>query len=265
LQYIEKPSDFIIMIPGSPPQPRPITVQINPGPPQTLIAQLQGAIPTGTSDFTGGLDTGTSQDSLSWPVVGDSQPVSVNGQSVIGQPGDHLEVQGGGLLFRIQHVFPDHLVLATDSSNLQLVSSVGQMGPTSQWRVIRGPRVLKGETPLLLPQDVAIDMENSFPPPSQAGSSDILFAPSGRVLGALGAQDRIVLWVCDTTRDATPLAANFQRNGATYATNRVYYQNNPMLVSIHTRTGFIAVHPVDTSNSPFSDFSFTLDGRLSGL
>jgi prepilin-type N-terminal cleavage/methylation domain-containing protein len=266
LQYIEQPTDFIVMIPGSPPQARQLTIQINPGPPQTLIAQLQGFAPTGTSDFTSGLDTSTPNDSASWPVRGDSAPVMINGQSVIGQPGDYLEVQGGGLLFRIKSVFPDHLVLAADQNNVQFLTSLGgQLGPTSQWRVIRGPRVLEGETPLLLPQDIAIDIANCSPPPSAAGTSDILFAPSGRVLGQLGAQDRVVLWVCDVTRDPTPVGANFPRNGYNYATNRVYYQNNPMLVSIHSRTGFIAVHPVDISNSPGSDFSFTLDGRLSGL
>ena len=113
-------------------------------------------------------------------------------------------------------------------------------------RVESGPRVWKGETPLLLPQDIVIDIKRCYPPPSAAGSPDILFAPSGRVLGALGAQDRVVLWVRDVTLDSP-------------------YQNNPVLVSIHARTGFIAVHPVDISNPGVSDFNFTKDGRLSGL
>jgi hypothetical protein len=231
VQATEQPSDFIVMLPGAAgiaPQPRGITV--GPGANQVM---LLGASAPGVSDFTGGIDVTTPADDPSWPVQGDK---NIGG---IILTGDYLELQGGGLLHRITSVTASTLTLASTPPNLAATG-------TTQWRVLRQPRVLKGETPLLLPQDVVIDVSKSYPPPSAAGSADILFAPSGRVLGALGAQDRVVLWVRDVTRDTA-------------------YQNNPVLVSVHTRTGFIAVHPVDTSNSPTSDFNFTLDGRLSGL
>jgi prepilin-type N-terminal cleavage/methylation domain-containing protein len=281
LQYIEQPSDFVALMPpdpstppGTPWQPNPLTIKIVNG---QVIAQLFTPPGAGVEDFTGGLSSGAGygHDDPSWPVQGDKLKTLNNGQTVI-LPGDYLEVQGGGLLHRIGNVFPhspdnsvftSYLVLDIDPATL--AAQGGQIGPTAQWRVIRQPRVLKGETPLLLPQDVAIDFNNyknlynapndlylGYPPNSPAGTTDILFAPSGRVLGALGAQDRIVLWVRDITQDLP-------------------YQNNPVLVSIHTRTGFIAVQPVNLNDPTnvnkfdptYSDnwWLFTQDGRLSGL
>jgi hypothetical protein len=252
LQYIEQPTDFIATQFGTS-QPNPITISVN------ASGQATASLAFPTNDFTGGLG-GLPQDDPNWPVQPD-RPVPQNNPTSI-QSGDYLELQGGGLLHRITHVFPSQLQLASAPVN---VTNGSQSALIYEWRIIRGPRVLKGETPLQLPQDTVIDIANCFPAPTPTGTSDILFAPSGRLLGALGAQDRVVLWVCDATQDSTSVTSPFMRNGQTYNTGRVYYQNNPMLVSIHARTGFIAVQPVDVSNSPSSDFSFTLDGRLSGF
>jgi prepilin-type N-terminal cleavage/methylation domain-containing protein len=249
LLYIEQPNDFVVMLPALsaniPATQRRlfITAQGNGTSAATLDPNPPNfpSLVQGQYDFTGGLGLAP-QDKQNWPVQA-VNPVVLPGPPplTVFQPGDYLEIGGGGLLHRIIGVSADTLTLASTPPNL-----ASPPVAIAQWRVIRQPRVLKGETPLLLPQDVAVDLTKCYPPQSPAGSSDILFASSGRVLGALGSQDRVVLWVRDVTRD-TP------------------YDNNPVLVSIHARTGFIAVHPVDVSNSPASDFNFTLDGRLSGM
>jgi prepilin-type N-terminal cleavage/methylation domain-containing protein len=231
LQYIEQPSDYIVMLPGAAgvaPQPRGITVTALGA---QGVATLDPNPPTGLN-FTGGLQGALAQDDPNWPVHGDK---IVGG--ILAQPGDYLEVQGGGLLYRITSVTPT--ALALDRAPVNPINT-----PTPQYRIIRQPRPLLGETPLQLPQDVAIDSGLSLPAPSGAGSPDLLFAPSGRLMGPLGAQSQVVLWVRDTTRDQPT-------------------DNNPVLVNIHARTGFIAVHPINQSGP--DPYSFTRDGRLSGM
>jgi prepilin-type N-terminal cleavage/methylation domain-containing protein len=262
LQYIEQPNDYIVMLPGSPgvsPQANGITVGQNSNPNVTIppspgIAVLAQVATPGQNDFTGGLYNGTALNDANWPVHGDQYAV-VNGNTVMSQPGDYLEVQGGGLLYRITNVGPSTLYL--DRAPVNPITS-----PTLQYRIIRQPRPLAGETPLLLPQDVAIDPNFCLPAPSPAGSPDLLFSPSGRLLGPLGAQTQVVLWVADVTKDRDPVSGAFTAN-------------SPVLVNIHARTGFIAVHPVNLNdptnpqkkNPAYFDsyWSFTRDGRLSGM
>jgi prepilin-type N-terminal cleavage/methylation domain-containing protein len=239
LEYIEQPSDYIVMLPGNvsagiPAQPNGLTVAVNSATtPPSGIATLATVTTPGQYDFTGGLFNGTTvQDDPNWPVHGDK---IVNG--VMAQPGDYLEVQGGGLLYRITNVTPSGLLL-------DRAPVIPMTTPTLQYRIIRQPRPLAGETPLKLPQDVIIDTGLSLPPPTNAGSGDLLFSPSGRLLGPLGAQTQVVLWVRDVTRDSPT-------------------DNSPVLVSIYARTGFIAVHPVNIAGPDF--YSFTRDGRLSGM
>jgi prepilin-type N-terminal cleavage/methylation domain-containing protein len=290
LQYIEQPNDFIVMLPGSPgvsPQARGIQVvptsqigTINPtislpipAPPSTAtgnvtvtcpgVAVLNGQTPPGQYDFTGGLYSGANINDSNWPVHGDQYGI-VNGNPVMSQPGDYLEVQGGGALYRIVAVVVDPTANSQYPCYLLLdrAPTIPMTAPTLQYRIIRQPRPLAGETPLLLPQDVAIDPNFCLPPPTPAGSPDLLFAPSGRLLGPLGAQTQVVLWVADVTKDRDPVSGAFTGN-------------SPVLVNIHARTGFISVQPVNLndptnplkSNPAYIDsyWSFTRDGRLSGM
>lgn len=175
-------------------------------------------------DFGGGI--GGANESL-WPV----------------QSGDYIEIKGGGLM---------HLITKVASANsLLLASPAGPLGsPTSQYRIVRGPRLLQGEKPLQLPESVILDLAKSVglpPDPSSGGlapSKDILFAPSGAVLHPAGLSDKIILWVRDGSLEATNPGEQF-------------------LVTIYKRTGLIAVHPVDTGST--DPYSYTRDGRSSGL
>jgi type II secretory pathway pseudopilin PulG len=117
--------------------------------------------------------------------------------------------------------------------------------PTA-YNIIRQPRVLSGETPLLLPEGICIDPSAKIyqDPYAFAPPLDIMFSPQGQVMNLRG-QDRAILWVRDYTKD---------------------YPNNPgeqFLIQIQTHTGFIAEHPVDTSSG--NPYTFTQDARSSGL
>ncbi len=75
---------------------------------------------------------------------------------------------------------------------------------------------------------------------------EILFAPGGGVTGqGTTTGGNIVLWLRDVTKDNASM------------------EGSPLLVSIHTRTGLVAVHPVNIAGPDF--YAFTKDGRSSGL
>jgi len=114
-----------------------------------------------------------------------------------------------------------------------------------------------------MPQDVAIDMRllPTPPPPPYDHYSvisadsqfttptyDILFAPSGSVMRTAGQTGKVMLWLRDVTQD-------YQTSTPT--------PGEQMLVVIYTRTGLIAVHPIDPNSGNFYDFA--QDGKDSGL
>jgi prepilin-type N-terminal cleavage/methylation domain-containing protein len=193
LQYIQQPADFS----------QPATISWTAG---SYVVNAAGI------DFTGGYSS-----SYLYPV----------------QPGDYLELLGGGLSGLLHQIDPSSsgsVSYNSGTSTLTLVNDGNPLtgtGPPTSYRIIRGPRILPGEDSLQLPQNVAIDLIQSLAPPaSGSGTRDILFGPSGSVIGT--SSSRIVLWVRDVTLDA----AN---------------PGEQTLVTVYCRTGFIAAHPVDTS------------------
>lgn len=148
--------------------------------------------------------------------------------------------------------------------------------PTEAYRILRSARPMPGEPVLTFPKDVGIDISRGaavsptdptptwhrfFPPTGNTGGSnpfDILFEPSGRVIGAeanLGS--RIVLWVRDVSTDVLPTDLPPGDNS---------------LITIYTRTGQVTSHPIDPTglqlNTPsntqlWNPFRFTQDGRSS--
>jgi len=156
---------------------------------------------------------------------------------------------------------------------------------TSEYRVIRQPRVLTGETPLQLPAGVCIDPGQKYASDPNAltlfGFSanpprpfDILFSPQGGVLqgGVLssGGRDWTILWVRDYTKDVsypvpdvTLPALNWPPAGQ---------PGDQFLVVIQANTGFIAEHPVNTAPGNVTNgadsylpYRFAMDARSSGL
>lgn len=143
----------------------------------------------------------------------------------------------------------------------------GGVGATAEYRIIRQPRVLTGETPLQLPAGICID-----PNPKLAGDTngfgvpaDIMFSPQGGVVNS-GGRDSIILWVRDYTKDLGPqLLPNQPPN--TYPISAWPPGGQPgeqFLILIQTHTGFIAQHPIDTTAGG-DPYSFTKDARSSGL
>jgi type II secretory pathway pseudopilin PulG len=193
LQYIERPDDFI----GG-----TVTTATDPNSGQPILTQVSF-----TADLTGGEDP---NNPATWPV----------------QPGDYLEVQGGGLMHQIQSVAPNSVTLAAPGLPYPITA------PTAQYRIERAVRVL-GEDPVELPAYVAIDLgtnaksygNNAQPGPQPPGPVDILFSPKGELLGNASGSP-LVLWVHDTT-----LSDEFQ--------------GSPSLIVIYPRSGKIAAYEVN--------------------
>jgi hypothetical protein len=282
LQYIEQPDDFAVT--GWPDTStygiRRLAAFTWPWPTgdqgaAVLDAWPPGTMPTVQPDFQGGA---ANQDE--WPV----------------QPGDYLEVYGGGQVHLITSVnqyaipnppnaanslpnppFPDNngptsptppypqqqyvglLTLKTAPANSWVPGMQTQPQYTTQYRIIRAPRVLRGEQDLQMPASVAIDLSTNFLcgnqlPIDRLGNIDILFAPSGSVVGRAPTGPSIILWVRDVTKDQVT-------------------DGDPTVVTTYVRTGFIAAHPVDIQGYQnfllgvpgATPYTFTLDGRSSGL
>jgi prepilin-type N-terminal cleavage/methylation domain-containing protein len=167
--------------------------------------------------------------------------------------------------------------------------------PTTLYRIFRQARPMPGEPTLQLPKDIGIDISRDvtntqpnwyrlYPPTANSGGAspfDILFSPSGRVIGfesTLGS--RICLWVRDVSiNDPQPMFPT--GSNATDPTKLPPGDNT--LITIYTRSGQIAAHPVDDTKDPttgkyirllpnvppsqmsnWNPFFFTQDGQSSG-
>jgi prepilin-type N-terminal cleavage/methylation domain-containing protein len=164
------------------------------------------------------------------------------------------------------------------------------IGPAN-YRIIPQPRILASEAPRMLPENVVIDCNvqpwntNYSPngalsnpptrplPPSPSNPNpkgltqfEVLFSPSGSVIGRSSAAGMIWLWVRNLDRGNLLTNSNINDN----AGDRLF--GRPVLVTIQTRTGFIAQHPVageDLRNPPpaaqSDPYQLARGGRASGL
>lgn len=158
--------------------------------------------------------------------------------------------------------FGTHLVFgAADNSITNSYRPVGgPVGPGERsFRIVRQPRVMVGEKPLQLPRDVIIDLANNFGNPAlttdaghtflPGGSLDIVFGSRGQVIGANAIGGKIILRVRNGTRNSD--------------------DGDQLLITVHTRTGLITSHPVNT-DPPFGNvghdpYRFIRDGKSSGM
>ena len=152
---------------------------------------------------------------------------------------------------------------------LTLASAVGPLATGAPYNIIRAPRRLPSEDVIQLPPSMVIENGplpgnpgltfcQNLPQRTLVDSSsnmtvaEIVFAPSGAVIGQGTGADKILLWLRDP---AQPNATS----GA------------PLLVSIQIRTGFISVYPVapwafGTAIAPGNDpYAYVKDGRASGM
>jgi prepilin-type N-terminal cleavage/methylation domain-containing protein len=157
-------------------------------------------------------------------------------------PGDYLELNGGPL-HQIATVSGTQLTVATATlpANQTYMNLKGSL---PNYRIIRQPRLIDGEEPMNLPGTVGVDPTKSTPPSStiSPGSYDILFAPSGAVIGQGTPSGQIYLWVRDMTANtATDIKAG-------YGT----------IIAIQVRSGTISSQPVGPASDPYQ---FTRDAR----
>ncbi len=115
---------------------------------------------------------------------------------------------------------------------------------TSDFRILRTPRPVTGEEPVLLPDDVIIDLGGRSQIIPENGRYDILFTPQGSVVGAAGRAGKIILWVRDVNQN--PATAREQT-----------------LITVYSRSGAIAAYEVNTGGA--DPYSFTYDSRPSGF
>jgi prepilin-type N-terminal cleavage/methylation domain-containing protein len=134
------------------------------------------------------------------------------------------------------------------------------------FRIVRRERPLAGEPVLQLPKDMIVDLRPD-PPDASGGrmgysylpsdpfgvlpSLDVVFNQRGQLMGRNANEGKVILRV---------------RNGS-----KPEDVGDQFLVVVYTRTGLIAVHPMELTVSPsgpprYADpFFFTKDGKASGL
>jgi hypothetical protein len=209
--------------------------------------------------------------------------VNLAGQQTI-LPGDYLRLDTAPYsLHRINQVQfrpgqgGTRLVLASATGQPSRVSlDNGQPLNTTDYRIIRAPRPMVGEANLQMPKDVAIDLDpstygSSFLPPytnvpapgGVAGREiDIIFGPKGQLVGDTAASTgKLVLRIrnVDHSPDGQTTIGSNSYN--------VYQRGDQTLLTIYTRTGLIAAHPVNHSDlsNLSSAYDFVRDGKSSGL
>jgi len=203
-------------------------------------------------DFTGGtLTTQASSNQVTFANVDLSGGLPLTNQTLWPVlAGDYLQIQGGTL----------QLITAVGATGTSLTLNSNQASGvvTTDYRIIRAARPVAGEDTIFLPDDVIVDMGSAGNPPTGCPGSiitpdtrptglvyyDILFSPSGAVLGPAANSGKIILWVRDTHEN--------------YATDP-----DESLITIYTRSGLIASYPVDTSST--NPYSFTQNPAAGGL
>ncbi|MFO0809188.1 MAG: prepilin-type N-terminal cleavage/methylation domain-containing protein [Gemmataceae bacterium] len=162
---------------------------------------------------------------------------------------------------------------------------------TAAYRIYRQARPVPGEPLLLFPKDVGIDISREavlnpnwyrmYPRMANTGGGvpfDIMFDPSGRAVASLVfdassrwvapgpslGTSRVCLWVRELTKD--------------YADGSTLPEGDNTLITVYTRTGLVASHPVATTrqnsrqtlnlldwrSGTWDPFYFTQDSQSSG-
>jgi hypothetical protein len=182
--------------------------------------------------------------------VGTNLPASV-------AAGDYLDLYGG-VLHRIASV--DSATQVTLDLNSTPLPNNPSLGAGNNYRILRQPRVISGEQNLTLPAGVVVDLVSttpiagvntplSNPPQTAAGNLEVLFAPSGAVVGQGTPSGQVYLWVR-------------QPNPATPQIGADLTEGFGVIVAVQVRSGFISTNPVGPTNDPYF---FTRDMRSSGM
>jgi type II secretory pathway pseudopilin PulG len=218
--------------------------------------------------------------------LGTTAPINFPSGAV--QAGDYLDLRPGNDQYTTTNPHALHYItgVATTAGSmavkatmtLTLASAPSGVTTPCNYSIVRSPRPMIGINPVLLPDAVVVDYPSapSHPAPvptvaagqpqvgslnlPASGTLDIVFAPSGKVLGAAGANGKIVLWVYDQTTGWTynPLTGKSVAAVSTSAGTP-----EQVLVSVYTQTGSISAQPVNVAAA--DPYSFVKDGNTSGM
>jgi prepilin-type N-terminal cleavage/methylation domain-containing protein len=255
------------------------------GRPFTFGSQLQ--LVQQPQDYNLGTWTTTDGTTLTFSTPSAPNPDFLGGADYIGEI-DQSTVQAGDYFLVAGTTTPHRIFQVNSPQSLTLASSVSPL-TSGAYTIIRAPRRLPSEDIIQLPSTVVIDnttapvtpATSAFPycqnlpmrtladyPPSPPYSgplpriqqaAEIVFAPSGAVVGQGTGNDKVYLWLRDPSPKVTPVAGA-PMPGA------------PLILSVQFRTGFIGVYPV----APWSvgmpkggangdPYAYVSDPRSSGL
>ena len=171
------------------------------------------------------------------------------------QPGDYLEVRDGGVYSILAVTSPNTLQLG--SSPYDTALTIAAPG-TTNYRILRQPRILIGEEPLALPNNYAVNMNlggsvlpgpaasSYINPPGPATYYDIVFSPNGAVVGANAVNAITTFLVHDMTMNP-------------------FDPNRAGIIGVQSRTGFIGTYDLSPVPPYGNYFGFVAIGRESGL
>ena len=154
------------------------------------------------------------------------------------QPGDYFELRNGGGVHYISTVSPNAVMVS-------LAQPISLTSPTANYRILRQPRPLIGENPLQMPGNLAVNHNLSYIQPNITGTAyDVLFSPSGSVVGTNAGLSKIFLYVNDLTESPVDPA----RSG---------------IVAVQTLTGYIGAY--NAASPPLPPYYYANQGVGSGL
>jgi type II secretory pathway pseudopilin PulG len=181
------------------------------------------------------------------------------------QPGDYLELRGGGNVHRIASVTRDQLFLSDATLDDP------EFTPTTNYRIYRQPRPLLGEKVLDLPGDMVIDL--GLPASIDRATGNPLSFQTDRPTRSVNVPERLTGG--GTSPPKLVLEVVFSRRGAVLsqrkgkvilwlrdATATAISPRTDVLVTIPVGTGFIAACDVAPGPNPYL---YTENGRDSGL
>jgi len=148
--------------------------------------------------------------------------------------------------------------------------------PLPPYRITRAARPIAGEPEVQLPRGVAVDIlvtnlpgqpaTRSLPAPDVttppgALNIDVLFAPSGELIGGLASYGKVVLWLRDASLGEPNVGGVVVRGAMPPGDNR--------LLVIHGRTGNVTAHAVNAdanaSGILIDPYKYVRDGKSSSL
>lgn len=163
-----------------------------------------------------------------------------------------------------RNVYSIHDSSTLDSAPHPNIPSSAQPNPThgtlsvTNFSIIRAARPILGEPTQQLPSGMAVDVRaaqtTSLNPPAADvnGNRDILFAPTGEVIGATEALTVLLVRDANLPNVVAPLGANYDQAG------------QMILICLYNKTGAIATQPVNPPPSP-DPYRFARDGINTGL